>query len=84
MEKKQLERIYLFFGKVKERRIPLALILTGAVGNLFDFFLYGHVIDMFHLNFWGYSYPVFNFSDLLITSGIAWLLLCKKKVEKKA
>lgn len=68
--------VYLsFFNKNKTILLPLTLILAGAVGNIIDYFAYGHVIDMFYFNFWGYSYPVFNVADCAVTIGVAWILL---------
>ena len=77
--------------RMPERRIPLALVLAGAVGNIIDSFLYGHVVDMFHFVFWGYDYPVFNIADSAIFVGIALLLVlswlntdpCQKKREER-
>src|SRR5689334_15162484 len=41
--------VYLFFlNKDKAKQFPFALILTGAIGNVLDHFIYGHVVDMFH------------------------------------
>jgi signal peptidase II len=65
----------LIFNKDTRKEIPLLLIITGAMGNVLDFIFYRKVIDMFHFNFWGYSYPVFNIADSLITVGIIWLFL---------
>lgn len=65
----------LFFNKVRSRDIPLLLILTGAIGNIVDFFIYGAVVDMFHFVFWGYSYPIFNVADILIFFGVFTLLI---------
>jgi signal peptidase II len=64
----------LFFNRIQARVIPFILILAGAIGNVVDFFVYGHVIDMFYFVFWGYSYPLFNIADSAIFSGIALLL----------
>jgi signal peptidase II len=61
-------------AKAKEIRFPLMMIIAGGLGNIIDYFIYGHVIDMFHLFFWGYSYPVFNIADASIFLGIVWLL----------
>ena len=67
--------IYLRLSpKAREYRYPLAMIVAGGLGNILDYFIYGHVIDMFHLFFWGYSYPVFNIADASIFLGIVWLL----------
>lgn len=66
----------------------LLFLFTGALGNVCDFFIYGHVIDMFHFNFWGYTFPIFNVADSLITLGISGLFLLsfweKKKNLKQA
>lgn len=56
-------------------RLPLALVLAGATGNILDSFVYGHVVDMFHFVFWGYEYPVFNIADSSIFVGIASLVI---------
>lgn len=65
----------LFFNKNKAIVFPLTLILAGAVGNIIDYFAYGHVVDMLYFRFWGYSYPVFNLADSAVTIGIVWILL---------
>ncbi|HAT29575.1 MAG TPA: signal peptidase II [Janthinobacterium sp.] len=48
----------------------LALILGGAIGNVIDRVLYGHVIDFldFHLANWGH-FPAFNIADSAICLG---------------
>ncbi len=63
-------------------KVALSLVLTGAIGNILDFFLYEHVIDMFHFVFWGYSFPVFNVADVLIFCGVM-LFLFRKFCDKK-
>lgn len=50
--------------------VAVSLILAGAIGNLIDRILYGHVIDFIDLRIW----PVFNIADSAITVG-AFLLL---------
>jgi signal peptidase II len=64
-----------FFNKNKSILFPFILILAGAVGNIIDYFAYGHVVDMIYFNFWGYSYPVFNIADTAVTIGVVWILL---------
>ena len=78
--------LYLaFFNSDRRREIPLVLIISGALGNIIDFVLYGKVIDMFHFIFDTYSFPVFNFADSLITIGIIWLLISSllEKIQGK-
>lgn len=50
-------------------RIGFALIVGGALGNLIDRAVYGHVIDyiLFHTPRW--SFAVFNLADAFITIG---------------
>jgi signal peptidase II len=68
--------IYLCVTKGSSvRKGALACIVTGAIGNIADFFLYGHVVDMFHFCFWGYSFPIFNVADAVIFCGVALLFL---------
>lgn len=78
--------VYLVrFNKEKSWQIPLVLVISGAIGNVIDYFIYGHVIDMFHFIFWGLDYPVFNLADAAISIGIGWLFLMsffKKAPEK--
>lgn len=63
--------IYLFyFNNHFSWQLPLLLIIAGAIGNVFDFFIYGHVVDMFHFIFWGFDFPVFNLADSAISLGI--------------
>src|SRR6185295_14755666 len=70
--------VYLIFYKKGARgALPLWLVVTGAIGNALDFVLYGHVIDFFHFNFWGRSFPVFNFADSYITIGVFFLLIAE-------
>jgi len=64
-----------WFNKALHMRLPVCLILAGAIGNVLDYFVYGHVIDMLHFVLWGYDFPVFNIADAAVTVGICWLLL---------
>lgn len=75
--------VYLFTSKkVAPTRIPISLIVAGASGNILDYFLYGHVVDMIHLNFWGYDYPVFNIADSAIFIGVFWLIIASYTKRK--
>ena len=64
----------VFVNKHKSWSIPLALIISGAAGNILDYFLYGHVVDMLHFVLWGYDFPVFNIADTAIFIGIVSLI----------
>jgi len=73
----------LFLNEAKKRRIPLLLIVTGALGNILDCFFYGSVVDMLSFNLWGYGFPVFNVADSLIFLGVATLMLQSLFKKKK-
>ena len=55
--------------------IALALIVGGALGNAWDRWLYGHVIDFldFHLGSWHFA--IFNVADSGISVGAAMMIL---------
>ncbi|POP53854.1 signal peptidase II [Zhongshania marina] len=53
----------------------LALVLGGALGNLWDRMYFGHVVDFISVH-WGASYfPTFNIADAGISVGACLLLL---------
>jgi len=53
----------------------LALILGGAIGNLIDRTLHGHVIDFLDFHFAGWHWPAFNVADMGIVGGAALFVL---------
>ncbi|MDJ0652177.1 MAG: signal peptidase II [Simkaniaceae bacterium] len=63
-----------FFNKDRKRDFPFMLIITGALANIGDTFIYGSVVDMFHFVLWGYSFPIFNVADMLIFFGVATMI----------
>jgi len=64
--------------------LGFAMIIAGALGNLVDRFLYGHVIDyvLFHTETW--SFAVFNLADSFITVGAGFVILDEILASKKA
>lgn len=53
----------------------LACVLGGAIGNLIDRVLYGHVVDFLLFHWGGWSFPAFNVADSAITVGAIGLIL---------
>jgi len=54
----------------------LALILGGAIGNVIDRLLYGHVIDFLDFHWSGFGhFPAFNIADSAICIGAALFIL---------
>jgi len=67
------------------RRLSLAIILGGAVGNLIDRILYGYVVDMLHATF--VNFPVFNIADSAVVCGtllLAYQLLFREQLGLNA
>ena len=54
--------------------LALALVLGGALGNLYDRLTLGHVVDFIQLHAAGYYWPAFNAADSAITAGVAILI----------
>ena len=55
--------------------IALALILGGALGNLWDRVTLGHVVDFLDFHWAGYHFPAFNIADSAITVGAVLLII---------
>ena len=47
----------------------LAAVLAGAVGNLIDRMLLGHVVDFLDFHFAGWHWPAFNVADIAVCTG---------------
>jgi signal peptidase II len=54
--------------------LALALVLGGALGNLYDRVTLGHVVDFVQLHAAGYYWPAFNVADSAISIGVALLV----------
>lgn len=62
----------------------LALVLGGAVGNLIDRLLHGHVIDFIHVHYANvWDYPIFNIADMGISVGVVLIVIDMLFLEKK-
>jgi signal peptidase II len=71
--------IYTIFRRVRGDRVlvplSLAMIMSGALGNLVDRIRWGYVIDFLDF-YWGvHHWPAFNIADSSITVGVCLLLL---------
>lgn len=70
--------IYLWLRKLKTHQVlqysALALILGGAIGNLIDRAIYGHVIDFLDVYYKQHHWPAFNIADSAITVGAILLI----------
>lgn len=55
--------------------IAIALILGGALGNVFDRIVHGYVVDFIHLYWGSYHFPAFNLADSAITIGAVMMVI---------
>lgn len=53
----------------------LSLILGGALGNLWDRIVLGHVVDFLDFHWAGWHFPAFNIADSAITVGAALIII---------
>ncbi len=69
--------------KAHERILPygLALIMSGAIGNVIDRIWHGYVIDFISTQFGTYYFPIFNFADICVSIG-AGLVILSSFVER--
>jgi signal peptidase II len=63
--------------------VALALVLAGALGNVYDRILYGSVVDFIEVHIFAYHWPDFNVADSSIVTG-ACLLLLDSLLPKKS
>lgn len=62
--------------------IGLALVLGGAIGNVYDRITLGYVVDFLYFYYQQFSWPAFNVADSAICVGVGLLLLDSFKSEK--
>ncbi len=55
--------------------VAIALVIGGALGNLWDRFMLGYVIDFIDVYAGHWHWPAFNIADSAITVGAAMLLI---------
>ena len=56
-------------------RLFLAVVIGGAMGNLWDRIRFGGVVDFLDFHAFGYHYPAFNVADSAIVLGMLALIL---------
>lgn len=81
--------LFLYFSFIKKSiiySISLALVLGGAIGNLIDRVVKGHVVDYLDFYVRQYHWPAFNVADSAITIGmilLAYQLFFDRKERTK-
>ena len=70
----------------KLAQISLAMIFSGAIGNLIDRARLGEVIDFLDVHWYRHHWPAFNVADSLICVGVLLLaidMMLEEKRQKK-
>ncbi|MCW8869168.1 MAG: signal peptidase II [Proteobacteria bacterium] len=69
--------IWLFnsSSQLKLHNISLALVIGGALGNIYDRAVLGYVVDFIQLHYNDYYWPAFNIADSAITVGAVLLII---------
>ena len=63
-------------------KYSLALILSGAIGNLIDRFLYGKVVDFLDLMIGDFHWYIFNIADSSVTIGMILFIIHSIYIEQ--
>jgi signal peptidase II len=71
--------IALWLYRLERRQWPLALglalVLSGALGNLIDRLRLGYVVDFISVHYRDWYFPTFNIADAAISVGAAVIIL---------
>jgi signal peptidase II len=59
------------------------IILGGALGNVFDRFLYSAVPDFIDIHYQNFHWFIFNVADIFITSGVILLIYAEIFLKNK-
>ncbi len=63
--------------------VAQALVLGGALGNLYDRIVHGYVVDFISLHYGEYYFAVFNLADVAISVGATLLIIDMLFLEGK-
>ena len=55
--------------------LPYALVIGGALGNVIDRLMHGHVVDFIQWHWRGHYWPAFNLADAAIVGGAIGIAL---------
>ena len=67
--------IWLFRSTSKLQNFAIALVISGAIGNVIDRLRFGAVIDFIDVHAAGYHWPAFNIADSCICVGVFLLII---------
>jgi signal peptidase II len=71
--------VYIYLKLSQEERmtrLSLSFVLGGAIGNIYDRFLHGYVVDFIDVHYYRlFTWPTFNFADIVISIGAGLIVL---------
>ena len=76
--------LYVVFaeGYIRRYTFPVGLLIGGALGNVYDRFIHGGVVDYVAWHC-GFNFAVFNFADVAIDIAVVWILIMVYFFDKK-
>ena len=76
---------FLIYKSLKSSKfliISLAMILSGAIGNVYDRLIQGYVIDFVEVDYKGFNWPNLNLADSLIFVGVIFYMFHSIFIDK--
>lgn len=68
--------VYMFFKvKIPTEKVLCSLIIGGAIGNLYDRFVHGAVVDFIDVYYKNWHWPAFNIADSFISVSAILLII---------
>ncbi|MFK7839801.1 MAG: signal peptidase II [Bdellovibrionales bacterium] len=74
--------IWMFNTQDPVNRLGIAMVIGGAIGNVFDRFRFGAVFDFLDFHIFGFHWPAFNIADSAIVIGVFILMIYAFLFEK--
>ena len=78
-----LTLIYFIRKTTGIEKYSFIIILAGAVGNVFDRFLYSAVPDFIDIHYQNFHWFIFNVADIFITLGVILLIYAEIFLKNK-
>jgi len=71
--------VWAVFCNDRKAVFMLSIIVGGAIGNIYDRFAYGAVVDFLDFHIGGWHYPAFNIADSFVVIGVLGLFILTLK-----
>ena len=77
--------ILIFFIRrsIGIEKYSFLIILAGALGNVFDRFIYSAVPDFIDIHYQNFHWFIFNVADIFITLGVLLLIFSELLIKKR-